>query len=75
MSRQRVSVAPDAKMVTNLAKLVREPAMLYGWVPQQVGNIVWVTLDDGREFLVARADLTKVTEWSGWDESAMAGAP
>ena len=78
MAPQRVSVSSDAKMVNPrnpyaTVDAPAEPSYLYGWAHPPLGPVMSVVLDDGRELLIARKDLVRVKEWTGWDESEMQG--
>lgn len=61
VTRQRVSVLSDCRMVTLQGAVVPvegEPARLRGWVSPPLGAVLCVALDDGRELLVASQDVT-----------------
>jgi RecA-family ATPase len=63
-ARQRISVLSTAKMVLpQLGKVATnegESTLLFGWTTPAPGSVAYVTLDDGRDVLIARSDLTAV---------------
>lgn len=62
---KRVSIPSDRKMVDPRTgkRLVHEgePTALLGWATVSPGGVQYVQLDDGREVLVADADMTEVS--------------